>query len=288
MPTSPTTSSDPLRGAILDVLFAQWRDLGVPVHAPVFDAPLEVIDPEELLWCSLEFVESEPRLLEAVNGWFAVHGGKINRQRINKLARTTQGDSRAALWRALDEGVALRASGARSKVSGQLQAGKPLGDRSPAASTLYLRSRDLLGNDCRSLLIVQLLTGQRGVRLRDVASATGYTYRNLAEAASSWQRARVVTLDRGYCTLSNPTPWTELLGIGKEHAVIIDWHAAFAASIELLHALDSASDLRRTRDHATIRSSQLAARVAIEHAAAGVDLAKAPAISHLREAVVGE
>ncbi len=296
MPTSPTTSDssrEQFRAAVLDVLFAQWRDLGVPVHAPVFAAPLEVIDPEELLWCSLEFVESEPRLLEAVNGWFAGHGGKVNRQRINKLARAVRGDSRSALWRALDEQSALRASGTRPEVSARHRegAGKPLGERSPNASTLYLRARDLLGNDCRSLLIVQLVAGQRGVRLRDVASATGYTYRNLAEAATSWQRARVVTLDHGYCTLSNPTLWNELLGIGKGQAVTIDWHAAFSASIELLHTLGNARELQRAPDHARIRAAQRAAqraaRAAIEQAAGGVDFAKAPALSHLRAAVVG-
>ena len=63
MKTSPTTSREErTRAALLDVLHAQWRELGVPFQAPAFEHPLEVIDPEALLWCSLHFFGSEPRL----------------------------------------------------------------------------------------------------------------------------------------------------------------------------------------------------------------------------------
>ena len=45
MKTSPTTSREErVRAALLDVLHAQWRELGVPFQAPAFEHPLEVIE----------------------------------------------------------------------------------------------------------------------------------------------------------------------------------------------------------------------------------------------------
>ena len=82
----PTMSCEErVRAALLDVLHAQWRELGVPFQAPAFEHPLEVIDPEALLWCSLHFFGSEPRLEEAVRSWFTANRARINTQRLNTL-----------------------------------------------------------------------------------------------------------------------------------------------------------------------------------------------------------
>ena len=91
MKTSPTTSREErVRVALLDVLHAQWRELGVPFEALAFDHPqrfpLEVIDPEALLWCSLHFFGDEPRLEEAVRSWFATNRARVNTPRLNNDA----------------------------------------------------------------------------------------------------------------------------------------------------------------------------------------------------------
>ena len=56
------------RQRLLDVIYAQWGELG----APFSDRRdwNDVIDPEALLWCSLEFLPTEPRLAETVLEWF--------------------------------------------------------------------------------------------------------------------------------------------------------------------------------------------------------------------------
>ena len=59
MTTTPTTSREEcLRSALLNVLHAQWRELGVPLAGPDIGDRLEVVDPEALLWCSLHFFGS--------------------------------------------------------------------------------------------------------------------------------------------------------------------------------------------------------------------------------------
>jgi hypothetical protein len=265
-----------LRSALLDALHAQWRALGAPLAAPRFAGALEVVDPEALLWCSLEFAPSEPRLDEALRTWFAANRTKVNRQRLNTLARNEPGDPRRERWQALD-----------AERIGRAPLPKPLGRRADDASTLLLRARDLLGNDCRAFLVVQLLGSPRGVRLRDVARASGYTYRSVLEAASGWQRAGVVRLDRGHCVLADPAPWCALLRCDSAEIVTIDWRSAFAAAVDLLRTLESAREHAFDRDHALVVAACRAATEAFDRAAAGVDRADAPVLAHLREAVMG-
>ena len=103
MTTTPTTSrEESLRSALLDVLYAQWRELGVPLAGPDIGDRLEVVDPEALLWCSLHFFGYEPRLEEGVRSWYADNRLRVNRQRLNTFARRHPDDPRAAAWRALE------------------------------------------------------------------------------------------------------------------------------------------------------------------------------------------
>ncbi len=62
MKTSLITFESIFRDGLLDLIYAQWRLLGAPFSSIKLDLP-EVIDPESLLWCSLEFAPTEPRLL---------------------------------------------------------------------------------------------------------------------------------------------------------------------------------------------------------------------------------
>lgn len=279
MKTSPTTSETGVRAALLDVLYAQWREFGVPFNAILPGAKLEVIDPEELLWCSLEFTSQEPRLAEGVRAWVTANRTRINRQRLNKLARTAVNDQRSELWHALENAAP---SGAKAKKT------KPLGNRADGRSTLLLRSRDALGNDCRSFLIVHLIGNPRGVRLRDVSKATGYSYRSISEAATSWERAGVSRIKHGYCVLVNPAPWCELLGCTAAKVVVVDWHATYQASIELVRTLAKARALGFSSDHPLVISAIRTADATLEIAAGGADPSRTPAHSRLRDALAGE
>src|SRR5665213_2936901 len=95
MTISPTTFEADLRGRLLDIVYGQWHDFGAPfadVHASD-----EVIDPEALLWCSLEFLPTEPRLCETVVAWLHLNPNYILRQRLKN--RIHAADPRLVAWR---------------------------------------------------------------------------------------------------------------------------------------------------------------------------------------------
>jgi len=291
MKTSPTTSEAGVRAALLDVLHAQWREFGVPFNAILPGAKLEVIDPEELLWCSLEFTSQEPRLAEGVRAWVTANRTRINRQRLNKLVRTSVNDQRSELWHALENAAPSGAKAKKTKTkktTTKKKKKKPLGNRADGPSTLLLRSRDTLGNDCRSFLIAHLIGNPRGVRLRDVSKATGYSYRSISEAASSWERAGVSRIKHGYCVLVNPAPWCELLGCTAAKVVVVDWHATYQASIELVRTLAKARALGFSPDHPLVISAIRTADAMLEIAAGGADRSRTPTHSRLRDALAVE
>jgi hypothetical protein len=79
MKTLLTTSETRIRTSLLEVLHAQWREFGVPFHSAHLTSQLEVIDPEALLWCSLEFTPTEPRFAEGVHAWVSANRTRLNR-----------------------------------------------------------------------------------------------------------------------------------------------------------------------------------------------------------------
>lgn len=281
MKTSPTTSREErARAALLDVLHAQWRELGVPFQAPAFEHPqrfqLEVIDPEALLWCSLHFFGGEPRLEEAVRSWFTTNRARVNTQRLNTLARRNEQEpaeaTRVAAWRSIN---GLR----------RLVTRKNVGLAASTPASLHLRSRDVLGNDCAAYLIVALLGSPRGVRCRDVADSTGYTYRCVADTASSWADAGLVRLEHGFCTILDPTPWAQLLRCDLADVVTVDWQAAYGAVLEYLQTLERARAAGVAEDSPLLAAAATKADGVLQGAAAGVAPERAPAIEALRNAI---
>ena len=277
MTTSPTTSLEPrVRGALLDVLHAQWRELGVPLQAPPFKHLLEVIDPESLLWCSFHFFGSEPRVEEAVRSWYAANRSRINTQRLNTLARRNQDDPlespRIAAWKSLN--------GPRRLVTR-----KNIGVIASSPASLHVRSRDVLGNDCAAYLIVALLGSPRGVRCRDIATATGYTYRCIADTATSWSNAGLVRFEHGFCTILDPTPWLQIFHCNASEIVTVDWHAAYEAVINFLHTLERAKSANLDDTNPLLTAAATKANLALQRAAAGITPDRAPAIEALRTAI---
>jgi hypothetical protein len=262
------------------VLHAQWRELGVPFHAAAFDHPqrfpLEVIDPEALLWCSLHFFGIEPRLEEAVRNWFTANRARVNTQRLNTLAKRNELEpnetTRVSAWRSI--------SGVRRLVTR-----KHIGVVASTPASLHLRSRDVLGNDCAAYLIVVLLGSPRGVRCRDVADSTGYTYRCVADTAASWADAGLVRMEHGFCTILDPTPWAQLLRCDVANVVTVDWQAAYGAVLEYLQTLERARAAGVAEDSPILVAAATKAESVLQGAAAGVAPERAPAIEALRSAI---
>jgi hypothetical protein len=277
MKTSPITlHEERVRAALLDVLHVQWRELGVPFETAAFDHPLEVIDPEALVWCSLLFFGSEPRLEEAVRSWFAANRTRVNTQRLNTLARRSEDEptesARVNAWKSLD--------GGRRVVTR-----KHVGLAASKTASLHLRSRDVFGNDCAAYLIVALLGSPRGVRCRDVAESACYTYRCVTDTAVAWANAGLVRLERGFCTILDPTPWAQLLKCNVADVVTVDWQAAYGAVIEYLRTLERARQAGVSEDSPLLAAAATKADGILQRAAAGIAPERAPAIEALRNTI---
>jgi len=286
MKTSPATSSSEarFREALLNVLFAQWQALGVPFHSDLDGADREVIDPEALIWTSLAFVDKEPRLAEGVKSWVTANRARVNRQRIANLARASGDDARGSYWSDLF-GTGRPSNRDHRRDSSPSR--KEVGAQSRDDCTLLLRTRDVLGNDCRSFLIVYLLGSERGIRLREVSKWSGYWYRSVSEAASGWERAEVVRIEHGYCVLSKPWLWRELFECQSERIATIDWLSAFKTSIDLLHTLSTARENRFAADHPLVSSAIESTSAALSEAAGGLEPTRTPTLTYLQSALAG-
>jgi len=262
MKTSLTTFECRARDWLLDLLYSQWRALGAPFSTSQPLRPDEAIDPEALLWCSLEFFPSEPRLCEQVIRWLANNGQSLLRPRVRKFAQAQQAqqDARAAIWHVLDPQWSADAGEPANPCYGQESVGgllgfcrelagkaKPQGplrqqpgtpQRTPA--TVILRARDALGTDARHFLLVYLLANPGGAKLRSVAVWSGQSYRNISKVASRWEAAGIISIEHGYSRLSNPAPWAAILELGSARIVLLNWRRLYDASVRLLRALGKA------------------------------------------------
>ncbi|MCE5204302.1 MAG: hypothetical protein ABFC80_06580 [Coriobacteriales bacterium] len=75
-------ASDALRATLLDLLWAQWTDLGV---AGVRGSGQAIVDPEALALVTLEIGRFDPRLFDEVLDWLARNGDLLDVTRLRRL-----------------------------------------------------------------------------------------------------------------------------------------------------------------------------------------------------------
>ena len=300
-----TTFERDFRTRLLDVVYGQWHDLGVPLSSALYPQSTEVIDPEALLWCSFEFLPTEPRLRESLLGWLQANEHYIIRQRLNKVARN--GEPRTNIWRALDSKTIREVDRPNEvchgldeveelltfceRLSAEVQDGRwpkaRLVQAAPRSSTLLLQARDLLGNDIRHLLLVYLLANPAGGKLKAIQSWSGYSYRSISETATRWEATGVLSIDHGYCRLIHLEPWKALLRLSAEQTVIVDWFFLFDACIRLLRAVGKAERKGLSWDSGVVTSFRGEAAQALVSSVRSETRAEPPSIAHLRELLTG-
>jgi len=267
MTTSLTTSEHRVRDWLLDLLHSQWRTLGVPFSVAQPPRPEEAIDPEALLWCSLEFLPTQPRLKEQALAWWSDNRQTVLVPRIRKFARASD-DPRASIWHALDpewragplqpavpchgqSSVAdlhafcedlARQPCQRHQQQDPWQRGRRQQPGKAARTTagVLLRARDLLGNDARHFILVYLLANRGGGKLRSVAKWSGRSYRNISKVAQRWESANILTVEHGFARLKNAPHWEALLELDPPEIVLLNWPRFYDACIALLRALAKA------------------------------------------------
>ena len=259
MKTSHTTFEYRLRDWLLDLLHSQWRTLGVPFSVARQPRPEEAIDPEALLWCSLEFFPTQPRLKEQALAWWTDNSRAVLVPRVRKFAQA-QADPRALIWHALDTQWHKSSKPPTTPCYGQKsvdelltfctdlghqaktskdqhqQAGKP--EKTNAA--VILRARDLLGNDARHFILLYLLANHGSAKLRPIATWSGQSYRNISKVAQRWESAGVLSLEHGFARLKNPALWESLLALRPSKIVLVDWRRFYDACVTLLRSLEKA------------------------------------------------
>jgi len=301
MTNSVTTFEEQLRERLLDIVHAQWHELGVPFSLS-HPGSAEVIDPEALLWCSLEFLPTEPRLKENVLFWLSVNRQNLIRHRINRHAH--DGDPRTNIWHVLDGATRRQAKRPNESCVGLASTDDVLsfcekleddwgrrtregriGAPAVGTSTTLLRARSLLGRDVRHLLLVYLLANPGGSRLREIAKWAGYSYHSLAETADRWATVGVLKNDRGFCRLLERNLWRQLLRLDERSLVIVDWFTVFDATIRLLRVLGTGTQKDLALDGTVLTSFLRETRQAVSAAGRSEIDETSPALSHLLECI---
>lgn len=259
MKNSPTTSEHRIRDWLLDLLHSQWHTLGVPFSVTREPRPEEAIDPEALLWCSLEFFPTQPRLEEQALAWWADNSQAVLVSRVRRFAQA-EADPRALIWHALDthwrksskqpttpcygqnsvdELLAFCATLEHQAEASKDQLHQP-GKAEKTDATAILRARDLLGNDARHFILLYLLANHGSAKLRPIAEWSGQSYRNIFKVAQRWESADVLSLEHGFARLKNPALWESLLVLRPPKIVLVDWRRFYDACVKLLRSLSKA------------------------------------------------
>jgi predicted transcriptional regulator len=233
--------------------------LGVPFSVRKPARPEEVIDPEALLWCSLEFFPTQPRLKEQALAWWTDNSQTVLVPRVRKFAQA-QADPRALIWHALDprwrntpKPPTTPCYGQESvdellsfcaDLEHQAKAGtdqhQQAGKAEKTDATAILRARDLLGNDARHFILLYLLANHGSAKLRPIATWSGQSYRNISKVAQRWESADVISLEHGFARLKNPALWESLLALRPSKIVLVDWRRFYDACVMLLRSLNKA------------------------------------------------
>jgi len=277
MAISPTTFERSIHELFLDLLHKQWCAMGIPLNVRQ-SHPNEVIDPDALLWASLEFFPTQPRLLEQVLAWRATFAGSLSFHRLRKFA-TANADPRALIFNEIDrllfpwqsissqkkklpaslptkpcyglssmEELQAFCAGLdkhlRKYVSRQTSPRNKPGKPESTCATIILRARHVLDTDAKHFILVYLLANPGGARLQSIAQWAGQTYQNLAKTAKHWEAANVISMEHGYARLKKPANWADILGLKQtpqQPIVLVNWPRFFDACVTLLRYLAAAA-----------------------------------------------
>lgn len=231
---------------LLSFLWSQWGQMGVFASSTWTDH--WATDPEALLLLTFEVAREDPRLFDEVLDWLLVNERQVSLQRLRNLSLDEEDRalSRAAIgwlaqWRRksphaeaapttevdaqplfLHERIPVLRPDPAFLASGFLKSWVEPRRRSAhpdfaAPINFAFRLRSLLGVGARAEVVRILLTTEaQAMSLQEIAVSSGFTKRNVQEAASALRAAGVVSS----WTLGNEQRfeipherWLELLGL---------------------------------------------------------------------------
>lgn len=263
---------------VIAFLWRQWARMGLSSNEQGRD--LWVVDPEAVLILTLRIGQRDPRLFDETLDWLGVNGRSIS---VNRLRTMTAGDEVLRGWTdgalawagrhnpnlhvwtkrssppsagpvdagllVLDADEDLLRGGLRwPRVS---PSGKSLTPDLQDPFNLAFRLRLLFGLGTRAEIVRVLLTvHDEGVRAQEVAQATAFSKRNVAESLNALMDARVISgewqgNERVYRALSSK--WTHVLTmLPQEFPTFFNWVPFARAMNTLARWFEEGDGLDRT------------------------------------------
>lgn len=221
----------------LALAWGAWTELGVSgwtsTHADW------AIDPEPLILFTAWLRDADPRLRDEATDWCLQNWRYVSKARLKNLLRVQPHDVAAAF------GEFAATVGAHAGISlpgathprPYVPTGRSTLPHLDRPSLVWLRLRAMFGVSARAeILRCFLAQGARAMSVAALATATGYTKRNVAEECETLQRAGVLSVraqgNRFYYSLARRAELKTFLG--DMTAVLPDWTAILNVARELV------------------------------------------------------
>jgi len=278
-----STYSARVKQELADFAWSQWAQLGVSASATRRDG--WAIDPEALLFFTLDIGRHDPRLFDETLDWLRLNGRLISLQRLRNLASSwsmsPQLIDAAAAWAALHNPglpwARQKSAHAPRELHDSVAEDLFPGLRVPEADPVFLsyglrrpiaapsgksqlpdlqrpialafRLRQLFGIGTRAEVIRVLLTISRpDASAQDVADPAGYSKRNVSEALDALVAAGVGSVrQRGneHVHSLEQRRWLTLLDL-QSPPEYVDWPRVLRLLIELEHWLQENAPEKRS------------------------------------------
>lgn len=244
----PTARPAPRSAAMLelDVVWGAWTELGVSGWARTHRD--WAIDPEPLIIVTPLIAARDARLRDEALDWCVTNWRHISRVRLRNLLRA-QPDDVVKAYASFAATVNAH-GGASWPEESQAWAYTPTARSMPPQlsrnSLIWLRMRAMFGVSARTEILRYFLSRERArASVITLATASGYTKRNIAEESATLERAGVL----GVRSVSNRLHYfldrdAQLRAfVGEPPSVLPDWTALFRVTRALAELGESSSRL---------------------------------------------
>ena len=228
MMTSSREPDDRLRRALLDFSWGIWSELGISGWGRTHRA--WAIDPEPIIAFTPLLVEHDARLRDEVIDWCSGNWRQISGARLRNILSANELASSEG-WSQLAASVNEHAPGARWPFAATPLPIEPTGRSTlrpfDEPSMIYLRMRAIFGLSGRSEVLRSLLFDRGESTLGELASRTGYSKGNIAEACDTLTAAGLLHSEmvgnRLSYSLANRTRLSEF--VGESAPIHVNWQA---------------------------------------------------------------
>jgi hypothetical protein len=230
----------------LEVLAGAWAELGVSGWARTHRD--WAVDPEPLIIVTPLITARDARLRDEALDWCVHNWRHISRVRLRNLLRAQPAEVTDAY---ASFAATVNAHGGanwpdESQAWAYATTGRSLPPMLSRDSLIWLRMRAMFGVSARTEILRYFITHERGrASVATLATASGYTKRNIADECTTLQRAGVLAvrsvLNRLYYSLDRDTQLRAF--VGESPAVLPDWTALFRVSRAVVTLSEAAARL---------------------------------------------